>query len=109
MNTTEPIKNQEELESFKNYYTRKERNQRNQTLLTVGLNTALRISDILSLQWGDVYDFEKQVFREHIIITEQKTQKKSVVYMNESILHALSTYMGQIDQSTSVKQDNYIL
>ncbi|SHJ75913.1 Phage integrase family protein [Anaerocolumna jejuensis DSM 15929] len=109
MNTTEPIKNQEELESFKNYYTRKERNQRNQTLLTVGLNTALRISDILSLQWGDVFDFEKQAFREHIIITEQKTQKKSVVFINDSILHALRKYMGQIDQRTPVKPDNYIL
>ena len=59
MNTAEPIRELEELERFKNYYAYEKPNIRNYTLLCIGLNTALRISDMLMLRWGDVYDFEK--------------------------------------------------
>lgn len=59
MNTAEPIRELEELEKFKNYYAYEKPNIRNYTLLCIGLNTALRISDMLMLRWGDVYDFEK--------------------------------------------------
>ncbi len=51
MNTAQPIKDMTDLEHFKHYYTDIEPNVRNYVLLTLGLNTALRISDLLSLKW----------------------------------------------------------
>lgn len=50
MSTTKPIKDKTDLETIKNYYLDK-KEYRNYTLIIIGLNTALRISDMLSLTW----------------------------------------------------------
>lgn len=92
MNTAQPIRKEEDLQHFKEYYRVEYPNQRNYLLLVMGLNTALRISDILSLRWGDVYDFKLKRYREHLCITEQKTDKKSVIYINQNIKRALIDY-----------------
>ena len=55
----------------------------------MGLNTALRISDLLILKWGDVYCFDKKCFKEHIIIIEKKTKKRNVIALNDNIIRAL--------------------
>lgn len=47
MAQTQPIRNTEEIEQLKNYYLKDNPNMRNYALITTGLNTALRISDIL--------------------------------------------------------------
>ncbi len=92
MKTAQPIRNPEELDQFRYFYLKREYNPRNQLLISLGLNTALRISDILSLRWKDVYCFERHCFRTHIELVEQKTGKHSMIYMNESIRTALSRY-----------------
>ena len=80
------------MHHFKEYYRTVCPNRRNYLLLVIGLNTALRISDILSLRWGDVYDFKLKRYREHLCITEQKTDKKSMIYINRNIKRALMEY-----------------
>ena len=60
MSTTQPIKNTEQLELLKGYYLSEKPNARNHMLLIVGLNTALRISDILNLRYEDIYDYRKK-------------------------------------------------
>ena len=47
MSTTLPIKNPEQLRLFKDFYQTEKPNVRNYTLIIMGLNSALRISDIL--------------------------------------------------------------
>lgn len=92
MSTTQPIRSLEELQQLKNFYYQQEPNPRNYTLITLGLNTALRISDLLQLTWGDVYDFETQKFRYHITVTEQKTGKENRIALNQNAQHALLLY-----------------
>lgn len=92
MNTAQPIRNKLELEKLKNYYVTASPNSRNYLLITIGLNTALRISDILSLRWRDVYDDSKKKFRSHIYLTEQKTDKPSKIFINKPLLQALVSY-----------------
>lgn len=92
MNTAQPIRNQQDLEQFTDYYKDREKNPRNQLLITMGLNTALRISDLLTLRWENVYDEKKGSFRRHISIVEAKTGKASCIFMNQSILDALHEY-----------------
>lgn len=92
MSTTAPIKNRDNLETFKNYYLEVKPNLRNYTLVILGLNTAFRISDLLRLQWKDVYDIKKKQFREHIVLIEQKTGKERVVAMNSTVLQILDYY-----------------
>lgn len=66
---------------------------RNYALIILGLNTALRISDLLQLQWSDVYDFYTQRFREHLLILEQKTGKQNYIALNKNAKNALRWYM----------------
>lgn len=91
MSTSQPLRNKEDIKKLKNYfYQRME--YRNYALVTVGLNTALRISDILDLKWKNVYNEEKQDFYSHIYLIEQKTQKNTIILLNESVKEALSLY-----------------
>lgn len=109
MNTAQPIRNPEELQRFKHYYMCEKHNPRNQLLIILGLNTALRISDILVLRWGNVYDFKNECFRSHISIVEQKTGKRSRIYMNESIMETLCCYKEMAERATSVSETDFLI
>lgn len=71
------------------YYREVAPDERNYALIILGLNTALRISDILRLHVSDVWDFEKSRFKTHIEITEGKTGKQTAVYTNKEVRLAL--------------------
>lgn len=109
MNTAQPIRNKMELEKFKNYYRITAPNKRNYLLVTIGLNTALRISDILKLQWLDVFDSSKNIFRSHICLHEQKTGKCSKIYINENLLEALTAYRSSLSKKQTPPSDRRYL
>lgn len=89
MSTTQPIRNIEQLKQFKNYYRYEKPNARNYMLIIIGLNSALRISDILHLTYGDIYDFYKKEWKTHITIREQKTGKLNRILINKEIRSVL--------------------
>ena len=62
MGTTQPIRNKDELTAFRMYYKDIRSNSRNYCLIVMGLNTALRISDLLRLKWDNVYNFKHHEF-----------------------------------------------
>lgn len=92
MSTTQPIKTAELLQDFKEYYRKEHPNPRNYALCILGLNTALRISDILLLKWENVYDFQKEKYYSHISVKEQKTGKTSRIAVNHTITEVLTEY-----------------
>lgn len=100
MSTTQPIKDRTALEEVKNYYLLYDYNPRNYLLIILGINTAYRISDVLRLTWGNVYDFDKKTFRSHIHLTEQKTGKESFVFINDSLKAALKEYGDYLHMET---------
>ena len=105
MSTTQPIKDTKELEKLENYYLKTEPNLRNYALIIAGLNTALRISDTVSLRWRDVYDFKNERFFSHIIIREKKTKKETKIAINESLKNALELYKASLKK---LKPDNFV-
>lgn len=106
MSTTMPIKDKKVLEEFKNYYLKKE-NYRNYLLIVIGLNTALRISDILSLKWSDVYNFSANQFKSHLELDEQKTGKHSSIALNSAAISALRCFIEHLPASAFCRE-NYI-
>ena len=109
MNTAQPIRKDEDLENLKLYYKKKMPNLRNYLLIIMGLNTALRISDILMLHWSDVYDFSHKQIKDHINIAEQKTGKYSSIYVNQNLKEALKEYYDFLmETELHVKENQYI-
>ena len=58
MSKTDPIKNTEDIRRLKDYFLHKNQ-YRNYAMVTVALNTSLRIGDLLGLTWG-MYTIPKQ-------------------------------------------------
>ena len=109
MNSAQPIKRTRDLENFKKYYQEVKPNYRNELLIILGLNTALRISDILSLEWHSVYNFEKKEYRDHITILEQKTGKISQIYLNSNVLEALKEYKEYLKRKERIVEPETFL
>lgn len=98
MSTTQPIRNTEKLKIFKDYYLKEKPNPRNYLLIVLGLNTALRISDILHLTYGAVYDFKERELRSHLVVQEQKTKKSSRIYINRELQETLNACIDFTDK-----------
>ena len=75
MSTTQPIKSVKQLEQFKKYYQEVSPDSRNYALIILGLNTALRISDILRLHIADVWDFRSIVLTGTLKLWRRKLGK----------------------------------
>ncbi|MBR0101275.1 MAG: tyrosine-type recombinase/integrase [Treponema sp.] len=102
MGTTQPIRDKEMIDRIKGYLLKK--NHRDYLLFIICINTALRISDILKLKWNDVYDFNAETVKKHIIVHEKKTKKKNIVASNTSVVKAIESYL----KSTEIKNNDYV-
>jgi len=88
MSAVEPIRDKNKLRQLAGYYLG--RGQiRNYALIILGVHTALRISDLLRLTWGDVYSNESGDFRSHVTIAEKKTGKRKTIVLNRQAMNAL--------------------
>jgi len=93
MKTTEPIRSKQDVYRLTQYYRAKGQ-IRNLVLVTLGIHTALRISDILRLTWDDVRDFAHKRMRASICITEKKTGKAKIIALNPSVVQALTLLLS---------------
>ena len=84
MEVVQPIRNKEIIAQFKNVLLHK--SYRDDILFVIGINTGLRISDILQLKVEDVKG-------SHIVITEKKTNKHKRFYINEQLRKELNKYI----------------
>ena len=107
MSTTEPIRDRKSLKKFKDYYRTQKPDPRNYALVVLGLNTALRISDILNLTYDRVY--HKGVVRTHIVVKERKTGKSNHILLNQEIRKALKSYHSYLISSSSHRVGNIYL
>ena len=88
MGKTQPLKEFEQINLLKEYFL--DRGEiRNHVLIVLGLNTSLRISDLLTLRWRDVYNFRADAYRQHLTVVEKKTGKTNTVAINVAIIEAL--------------------
>jgi integrase len=91
MNFVEPIRDRKKIAQIKNQL-RGQRRYRDLLLFVVGINTALRISDLLELRVEHFFD-DHQRIRQRFWIKEQKKGKRQEVVINDSIREALEEYL----------------
>lgn len=86
----EPLRTRQEIEDFKDAL-KLTGGQRDLMLFTIGINTGLRIGDILALKVSDVRG------RDTAVITEQKTGKKRTLYLR-NIADEIDAYTRFMDE-----------
>ena len=65
-------------------------------LFGIGINTNLRVSDLLNLTWDQVWMDDSRELRDHILLTEQKTGKKRRIKINPKVIEALAYLLENI-------------
>ena len=86
MNVVDPIKDVQKIREIKQKL--RATNSRDYLLFTMGINLALRASDLLALKVGDVFDERGEIVR-YIWIKEKKTGKEKKLFLNSAIEEAL--------------------
>jgi site-specific recombinase XerD len=84
MQMVQPIKDREKVEVMKKVL--RASSLRNELLFVLGINTGLRISDILALQIADV-------LTDHIELQEKKTKKKRAIAVNKKVKRLIQRYL----------------
>ncbi len=104
MSTTQPIRDKKSLQNFKLYYQNRKEHLRNYTIIIMGLNTALRINDILHLTYDMVYQNNK--VRNHIVVKERKTGKENRILLNNETRQVLTAYRTALTKTKMYKEGN---
>lgn len=80
----QPIKDKKDIQTVEQYL--KERNYRDYVIWVLGLNSGLRVSDIIGLNVSDVTN------KTHISIIEKKTSKQKNFYINDKLKRVLEDF-----------------
>jgi integrase len=88
----QPIKSKKKIKAMLALLKGGDKTGRNAMLFRLGINSALRISDLLSLRFDDVFCSPEYRFREYIHVTDQKTGKKTNFKPSEEVRAALKSY-----------------
>ncbi|GED55756.1 site-specific integrase [Brevibacillus borstelensis] len=89
MNFVQPIRSEEKIKELRELL--KKNSARDGFLLNFGVNTGLRISDILPLKVSDVRG------KQHLVITEKKTGKRKRFKLNQQLQEAIKSYTKGMD------------
>jgi site-specific recombinase XerD len=90
MNTVEPIRDLNKLNKIKGNLL-KQKNPRDLLLFVLGINTGLRISDLLPLKLIDVKNKEGDP-KDYVYLTEKKTHKQRKIILNSEVKKALQIF-----------------
>ena len=102
-NTVEPIRSARKIIAIK-HILKAEKNPRNYLLFTLGINSALRISDLLALKIKDVLNRAGEI-KGNIYIRQMKTGKEVSPRINDSIREALEHYFKN---TTKYDMEDYL-
>lgn len=92
----DPFCSPEDVKRMQEYYLSKGQ-IRNYTLLTVGINFALRASDLLSLTVDDIYtDDDPADVVDSFALYEDKTNKRNIIHISPTCKKVLLDYFYQI-------------
>ncbi len=92
MKKVQPIRDKSKIRAIKGNL--KKRDPRDFLLFTLGINTGLRISDILKLKVEDVKESSGEI-KEFLDLNEKKTKKQRVIYINDEVKNALEYYFDK--------------
>ena len=87
MNYVEPIRKKEDIGLVEKYLAKT--SKRDRLIFAFGINTGLRVSDILGLNVGDVKN------KTHVVIREKKTKKYKKFPLNNKLKQLIEEYLKE--------------
>ncbi len=90
--TVEPIRDMDKINQMYQFLVNK--NPKYGLLFKFGLNTGLRISDILPVRLEDVQNSDGQ-FREYFSLKEKKTGKEKKIKINNALSNEIRSYLSK--------------
>lgn len=97
MEEVQPIRDTKKIDAMKSIM-KGESNYRDLLLFTLGINTGLRISDILALKWSSFLNGGKLLKAgDQLNVMEIKTKKVKTFVINKSVAEALKLYYDSLD------------
>lgn len=100
MECVEPIKDIESIENIRKVLAKS--SQRDLLLFVLGINTGIRISDLLTLKVCDVW--EKGQVKEFLYLYDEKRQEGNLHYLNRKVREELEKYITL----TPLKENDYL-
>lgn len=99
MKEVQPIRDTKKIDTMKSIM-KGESNYRDLLLFTLGINTGLRISDILALKWGSFINGGSKLLKagDQLDVVEIKTKKAKTFVINRSVAEALKLYYDSLDR-----------
>jgi len=88
--TVEPIRDKAKIKQLYQYLCGSD--PKYALIFKFGINTGLRISDIMGIKVSDIYNQQRQ-FREYLIINERKTAKQRKIKLNDTLRKCLDNYV----------------
>lgn len=95
MNSVEPIRDREKLEEMKEEL--KKNGTRDYLMFLTGINSGMRVSDIVKLNVNDVRN-PNGTMKEHISVIEKKTKKLKKFPLCNSLLVEIEKYIKNMEQ-----------
>ena len=96
MNKVHPIKSIDVINKMIDYLRSKNHGGRDVLLFIMGINVALRISDLIVLKYDDIFT-NKGVFKDYIRVVEKKTGKRKLIQPNKLVKEEVKKYVKQND------------
>ena len=90
--TVEPIRDKVKIKQM--YYYLNGKDAKYGLLFKFGLNTSLRISDILPIRFNDVFNSSGD-YKDYLILKEKKTGKEKKIKLNNALRKAINKYVKQ--------------
>ncbi|CUB11063.1 Tyrosine recombinase XerD [Bacillus cereus] len=101
MEVVEALKDISQIEAMKKYL--KEHSQRDYLLFVIGINTGLKITELLSMKFEDILH-EDGTIKEFYSLPVKDEKFKQDIYLNTKVKEALLEYV----QSIHAKRENYV-
>lgn len=105
MNIVQPIRDKAKLDAIKKIL--RASTLRNELLFVLGINTGLRISDLLALKVGDVLK-NKEIVVERIELREKKTGKIRYIALNRKTSRLIESYIKKERQAECYDQPLFL-
>ena len=90
--TVEPIRDKKKVKQMYEYLVSD--SDRNALLFKLGINTILRVSDLLKLKVNNIYTPDMKP-KEHLCIREKKTGKLNKIKLHKEMLELLKDYIDK--------------